>query len=174
MYVILLIPAIIIFGTYVLNNIPEATLYRILGITENIERGTFSHREEIWESALMMISQNEIYALIGCGWGAFNIAIYKYYKFSIGAHNFYLDLFCTTGLIGLSIVICYLSQLFLIIKKTYKANIVNYLLLLIPLISMSSTNWQSRRWWFMMGAFIYLIYKTNNLKLYECKKELQR
>lgn len=82
----------------------------------------------------------------------------------MGAHNFYLDVLFTTGAVGLGIVIYYLFRLFFIIRKTRDANLMNYMMLFLPLISMMSTNWQSRRWWFMMGAFIYLIYKTDNLK----------
>lgn len=161
-YVLALIPAFIFMGAYEFNHIPTATLMRILGITSDIEEGNTAHRNEIWRAALVMIQYNPLYALIGCGWGAFQIAIKHYYGVAIGAHNFYLDLLTTTGVVGLSIVLRYLWKLFLLIKKTFKSNVMNYMMLLLPMISMMSTNWQSRRWWFMMGAFIYLIYITKN------------
>lgn len=163
-YVMALIPAIIVFGTYVLTHIPTATLLRIIGITDNIESGTFSHRETIWACAEQMLLDNPIWYLTGCGWGTFNIAIYKYLGAYMGAHNFYLDLLCTTGIVGFIIVSYYLYRLFRIIRKTHKADMINYLMLFIPMISMMSTNWQSRRWWFLMGAFIYLIYKNHNFQ----------
>lgn len=161
-YVIALVPAIIGFGTYILSNIPTPTLMRILGITNDIEVGTLAERETIWAYTAEMLSDNERYCLVGSGWGTFNLEIYRYLGKAIGAHNFYLDLLCTTGIVGLSIVVYYLYMLFRIIRKTYKADILNYLMLVIPMISMLSTNWQSRRWWFMMGAFIYLIYRNRN------------
>lgn len=162
-YMIILIPGILAFGIYVLQHIPSASLMRIMGITESIEEGNFSSRESIWESAWNMLNYNPYYFMIGCGWGTFSIVITRYLGYTIGAHNFYLDLLCTTGIIGLSIVLYYFWKLFKLIRHTPKATIVNYLLLVIPLISMLSTNWQSRRWWFMMGAFIYLVYRSKNL-----------
>lgn len=39
---------------------------------------------------------------------------------------------------------------------------LDYLLLLLPLISMMTTNWESRRWWFLMGVFIYKLYEFSN------------
>lgn len=161
-YITILIPAMIMFGIHVLNNIPEATLMRILGIAENIGQGNLSQRENIWAAAANMLSHHSVWIILGCGWGSFSYAIQRLIGYNIGAHNFYLDVWFTTGFIGFSIVIIYFIRLFNIIRQTYKATIMNYLLLGLPLISMMSTNWQSRRWWFLMGAFIYLIYKTNN------------
>lgn len=163
-YVLMLVPAIIVFGTYILANIPTASLMRIMGISDDIEAGSFAHRETIWANAFEALSENEAYYLFGSGWGTFSIVINKYCFAPMGAHNFYLDVLFTTGAVGLGIVIYYLFRLFFIIRKTRDANLMNYMLLFLPLISMMSTNWQSRRWWFMMGAFIYLIYKTDNLK----------
>jgi membrane protein len=163
-YVIALIPVIITGGVYVLEHIPEATFDRIMGMSQSIESGKFSERENIWAAAIEALAENKLWLFCGSGWGTFADCIKMYLGRSIGAHNFYLDVVFTTGVVGLSIIIYYFKILFKLIRKTYKADIINYLLLLIPLISMMSTNWQSRRWWFMMGAFIYLIYKHHNLK----------
>lgn len=162
-YVILLIPVIIAFGSYILDNIPSATLMRIMGITDDIETGSLAHRETIWASAFKALSYHESYYVIGSGWGTFPLVIKDFCYAAMGAHNFYLDVLVTTGTIGLGIVLYYFTRLFIIIRNTPKATIINYLMLFLPLISMASTNWQSRRWWFMMGVFIYLIYSTKNL-----------
>lgn len=161
-YVFVIIPCIIVGGLYVLNHIPQATLMRILGITDDIEKGNFAHRENIWRATYLMLNDNPLWSYLGCGWGTFSIVIKDYLGYNKGAHNFYLDLISTTGIIGFTLVMYYLSCLYRIIKKTWKATFMNYLLLLLPMISMMSTNWQSRRWWFLMGAFIYMIYKTRN------------
>ena len=173
-YVLALIPAFIVMGAYGLNHIPTDTLMRILGITSDIETGNTAHRNEILQAALVAIQYNPLYAIVGCGWGAFTIVIKRYYGVAIGAHNFYLDLLTTTGVVGLSIILYYLWKLFLLIKNTFKANVTNYMMLFLPMISMMSTNWQSRRWWFMMGAFIYLIYKTNNFSNDDARTRLSR
>lgn len=173
-YVLALIPAFIFMGAYELNHIPTATLMRILGVTSDIEDGNMAHRNEIWQSALVLIQNNPLYAFIGCGWGTFAVAIKRYQGIAIGAHNFYIDLLTTTGAVGLSIILYYLWKLFLLIKNTFRANIMNYMMLLLPIISMMSTNWQSRRWWFMMGAFIYLIYKTDNFNNEDARTEISR
>ena len=84
----------------------------------------------------------------------------------IGAHNFYLNLLTTTGLIGLSLVLYYLYRLFLYLKLIrIKNKSVYYLLLIIPLISMITTNWESRKWWFIMSIFIYTLYRLNKKRL---------
>lgn len=165
-YVAALVPGILAFGGFVLSRIPTPTLMRILGITKNFENGEFANRENIWSCAVRMLKDNETWNFIGSGWGTFGIAVKKYLGESMGAHNFYLDLWATTGIIGLVIVLCYLWRLYKLIRRTYKATFINYLLLLVPLISMMSTNWQSRRWWFLMGAFIYVVFRTRNLTAY--------
>lgn len=161
-YVILLVPLIIAGGMYVLDHIPPATLSRIMGITENLEQGSFTNREDIWAVAWDILLDNPQYVITGSGWGTFAYAMKRYSGEAIGAHNFYLDVLFTTGIIGLCIVCYYLITLLRLTYHTYKSTIMNYLLLILPLISMMSTNWQSRRWWFLMGAFIYLIYKNKN------------
>lgn len=173
-FVITLIPIIYGFGIYILANLPVATLIRILGITDDIEEGHLAGRNDIWESAINMLKYNPKWSVLGCGWGTFPTAIKKFCGEAIGAHNFYLDLLCTTGIVGLSIIIVYLWKLFQRIKRTYNVTIINYMMLIIPLISMISTNWQSRRWWFLMGAFIYLIYKTKNFSDSDEQKRLSR
>lgn len=160
-----LIPGIILAGVYILNNIPIATLMRILSITDNIEEGNLANRQNIWGAAFNALSNNFRWCIIGCGWGTFPLSIIKYLGYPKGAHNFYLDVFSTTGIVGLSIICYYLVNLYRIINKTYLKTVINYLLLFLPLISMMSTNWQSRRWWVMMGAFIYLIYKYKNFHI---------
>ena len=163
-YVMAMVPLIIIGAIYVLQHIPKATVMRVLGITQNIEEGEFSLRENIWEAAYVALDKNPFWVLFGSGWGTVADCIKFYLGYGIGAHNFYLDVVFTTGLIGLSIILYYFKVLFNLIRRTFKANIINYLLLIIPLVSMMSTNWQSRRWWFLMGAFIYLVYKHHNHK----------
>ncbi|MCM1033606.1 MAG: O-antigen ligase family protein [Odoribacter sp.] len=169
-YVYLLVPCIISGGMYMLDHIPTATLMRILGIIDNIEEGDLANRQNIWEATFEMLNANSLWYIIGCGWGAFPVAIRDFLGYNKGAHNFYLDLIASTGFIGFSIVMYYLKKLFSIIRKTNKATIMNYLMLGLPMISMMSTNWQSRRWWFIMGALIYLIYKTGNFSANERKK----
>ncbi len=169
-YVFAIVPCIIIGGIYVLNHIPTATLMRIMGIVKNIEDGDLSHREDIWGTTFDMLNNNQLWYIVGCGWGAFTIAIKASYGYNIGAHNFYLDLIATTGIVGFSFVMYYLHRLYIIIKRTCKVTIMNYLMLGLPMISMMSTNWQSRRWWFLMGAFIYLIYNTGNFSSNEQSK----
>lgn len=163
-YVLALIPIIIAGGVYVLEHVPTATFERIMGISQSIDSGKFSERENIWAAAFEALDKNLLWFFGGSGWGTFADCIKFYLGRRIGAHNFYLDVLFTTGVIGLSVILYYLWSLFKIIRMTFKTNVINYLLLIIPLVSMLSTNWQSRRWWFLMGAFIYLVYKHHNLK----------
>lgn len=170
LYVLLLIPLAISLGSYILNNLPEASIMRIMNISDNLENREFANREDIWQSAFVALDENPVWYLFGSGWGTFAVGIQTIFGKAIGAHNFYLDLLFTTGIVGLSIVLYYLYSLFGLIRHTYKANFINYLMLAVPLISMMSTNWQSRRWWFLLGAFIYLTYKYKNFTIDDVKR----
>lgn len=173
-YFLLIIPFILYFGAELLNNVPEATFERITGISANIEEGDLASRQIIWKAAFEAMGENINWIFFGCGWGTFQKAIVPYLGAAMGAHNFYIDLLMTTGIIGLGIVIYYFFYLLKLIYHTPRTTIINYMLLLLPLISMTSTNWQSRRWWFLMGGFIYLVYRTRNLEgIYEGRKKIK-
>lgn len=164
-YLIVLIPLIAIGSMYVLNHyFSQASLDRIFSITSNIQNRQLAHRDEIWSTAIGALSGNWCYSITGSGWGTFQYAIKNYMGREIGAHNFYLDVLFTTGVIGFIIIVKYLFCLFQLIRNMIDRNILTYALLFIPMISMMSTNWQSRRWWFIMGVIIYKMYEFNNLK----------
>ena len=159
---IIAIVILLYVGSYLLIQfIPDSSLSRFMAIGSNLENHELSHRDIIWTAAFNALSENYQYLLIGSGWGTFNGAIKMYAGEAIGSHNFYINVLFTTGVIGIIIVLYYLYVLYQYITKTNNRTVVLYLVLIIPLISMSSTNWDSRRWWFLMGAFIFLILKTN-------------
>lgn len=160
-YATLLIPAFIFIGISIFQTLPEASVMRLLNIAENIENQQFAAREDIWDKAFKVLSTHEYYNIIGSGWGSFQDIMPLVHGRRYAAHNFYLDVYMTTGIIGLSIILLYFYTLYKYIRRTPKVNIINYLFLIIPLLSMFSTNWSDRKWWYIMGALIYIIYSLN-------------
>lgn len=154
---LLLIPLLLGVGIYVFfHYVPESTVERFLGIKDELEYGTMSSRSDIWDDAIdTLTSGNNMYALFGSGWGSFMEVHQALYGKYIGSHNYYLNLLFTTGIIGLGIILAYLKKLFLLIKDSGDARYVDYLLLFVPMLSMCTTNWESRRWPFLIGFFIY-------------------
>lgn len=174
LHIVALLLLLYIGGCFLMQYIPESSLSRFMAIGSNIENHELAHRDIIWLAAYNALSTNPQYLLLGSGWGTFNEAIQLYAGYAIGAHNFYINILMTTGLVGMSIVLRYLYVLYKYINKTVNHTVITYLVLVVPLISMSSTNWDSRRWWFLMGAFIYLILKTNNIGNENARRKLSR
>lgn len=136
----------------------DSTFERFFDIISDIRQGRLSNRDWIWSIAYNMILDSNI--IWGNGWGTFANAFKDKTGIFYGAHNFYITLIFTTGIIGFFIVLRYFWQLFLYVRKTHKIynNTIFYALIVIPLLSMGSTNWEGRRWWFLMGLFIVKIY----------------
>lgn len=172
--IVVILTLLYIGGSFLIQYIPEYSLSRLMSIGSNIENHELANRDIIWAAAFKALSTNPQYLLLGSGWGTFNEAIRMYAGYAIGSHNFYINVLMTTGLVGMSIVLRYLYVLYKYINKTTNHTIISYLVLMIPLISMSSTNWDSRRWWFLMGAFIYLILKTNNIGNENARRKISR
>lgn len=140
------------------NYITDRTLERLFTITNDIGNSNLAGREWIWSKAGDMIEADSFNWLVGEGWGVFPYALHQFTGQFKGAHNFYIALFYCTGLLGCLIVLIYFINLsFKLLKYKKKEELFYYLLLLIPLISMISTNWDGRRWWFLIGLFIYKI-----------------
>lgn len=158
---------ILIFGTlYLFFALPATIQERYLGIQDQIAENEMAGRGYIWGKTFDMLSQPGFPIIQGTGWGTFITVFSQYSGQQIGAHNFYLNLLTTTGLIGLSLVVYYLYRLFLYLKLIkIKNKSVYYLLLVIPLISMLTTNWESRKWWFIISIFIYTLYRLNKNNL---------
>ena len=172
--IVVILTLLYIGGCFLMQYIPESSLSRFMAIGSNIENYEFAHRDIIWAAAFKALYTNPQYLLIGSGWGTFNDAISMYAGYAVGSHNFYINILMTTGLVGMSIVLRYLYVLYKYINKTTNHTIITYLVLVVPLISMSSTNWDSRRWWFLMGTFIYLILKTNNIGNENARRKISR
>lgn len=154
------LPAIIVIAIYiVLNYLPESSYERFLNISEDIKEGNLANRQWIWRVAFDILSQRERYILVGSGWGTFPEVFQSVTGIYYGSHNFYINILFTTGIVGFLIVMYYLIFCWEYIRRIPSKKITYYLLLYIPLISMMTTNWESRRWWFLMGVFIYKLYE---------------
>lgn len=163
--------AIIAFATYyIFAELPETLIDRYIGIGQSIQDKDMAGRGYIWDVTLNYLENHPLIVIFGTGWGTF-VEFYKSQTGTIhGAHNFYLNTITTLGVLGLYLLLRYLYILYEYLKKTKilsgKKNIIIYLLLLLPLVSMMTTNWESRKWWFVISIFIYQLYrqfpKTDN------------
>ncbi|MFY1613225.1 O-antigen ligase family protein [Macellibacteroides fermentans] len=161
----LILSLLIGFTIYMFYGLPEELQERYMGIKSQIEDNEMAGRGYIWAKAIDMISQPGFPILWGTGWGSFVSVFNSYAGMSIGAHNFYLSLIVTTGIIGFTIVMIYLASLFRYVKQSnYTNKHLYYLLIIIPMISMTTTNWEFRKWWFVISIFIYSFYKLRSKK----------
>lgn len=118
---------ILIFGTlYLFFALPATIQERYLGIQDQIAENEMAGRGYIWGKTFDMLSQPGFPIIQGTGWGTFITVFSQYSGQQIGAHNFYLNLLTTTGLIGLSLVVYYLYRLFLYLKliKTKNKSVI--------------------------------------------------
>lgn len=147
---------------YMFYGLPEELQERYLGIQSQVAGNEMAGRGYIWAKISDMISETDFPILWGTGWGTFVSVFYSYAGIPIGAHNFYLNLVVTTGIIGFTIVMIYLACLFRYVKQSnYPNKYLYYLLIIIPMISMTTTNWESRKWWFVISIFIYSFRKLS-------------
>lgn len=163
--------AIIAYATYYLfAELPEALLDRYMGIGQSIQDKDMAGRGYIWDVTLNYLENHPLTILLGTGWGTF-VEFYRTQTGTIhGAHNFYLNTLTTLGILGFYLLLRYLYTLYGYLKRTKilpnKKNIIIFLLLFLPLISMMTTNWEARKWWFVISIFIYQLYcqfpKTDN------------
>lgn len=160
-YSLILIPIVLFAGISIIQTLPDATMERLLNIGDDIQNKKMAGREDIWETAYDVLVKHPEYSVMGSGWGTFQQAMPLVKGRAYAAHNFYLDCLMTTGIVGLLIILYYLWSLYKLIRNTASHTILNYLMLLIPMMSMFSTNWSDRKWWFIMGA---LILSTQRIK----------
>lgn len=155
---------------YIFAELPDVLLDRYLGIGENIQNNDMAGRGYIWDVTLNYLENHPLTIAFGTGWGTFVEFYNGQTGMNRGAHNFYLNTLTTLGVFGLALLIKYLCVLFKYLKQTVvltgKKNLLIYLLLLLPLISMMTTNWEGRKWWFVISIFIYRLYKLFPKKIY--------
>lgn len=162
-------PFFVFLGIYYFNNIlSESSYERFMNISTDIQTDNLANRTWIWDVSFRILSQKDISLLFGTGWGTFPKVFQSYTGILYGSHNFYLNVLFTTGIIGFIIVLCYLVVLYVYIHRIKKERLLYLLLLIVPMISMFTTNWESRRWWFLMGVFIY---KLNEFSKYYGEKK---
>ncbi len=106
-----------------------------------------AHRLGLWENAIEMIGQSPV---IGHGMGAFQASTFSTY-----AHNIFLDIFLSYGLVGLltfCIILCYNMRR--ILKLTGAAKVLGlvFFSLWFPVLLFSLTFFQS------MGFWCFLVY----------------
>lgn len=154
--------SLLIFGGiafyFFFNYLPENTYERYMGIGEDIKNENLANRQWIWQTAFDILATEDIRIIFGSGWATFPLVFKQHTGIFYGSHNFYLNILFTTGIIGFSIVLYYFKILFNYLKKSTTIPFTRYLLLIIPCISMFTTNWEDRRWWFLLGFFIYKFY----------------
>jgi O-antigen ligase len=158
----------LILFAVLIDYFPTESIVRLLTISDSLKNMELSHRETIWSNALKMINSSDHNILLGSGWGTFQDNYKHSFRIYYGSHNFYLNILYTTGLIGCAIVVTYLITLFNRLREINdKDKIIYFLLLIVPMISMLTTNWESRKWWFILGIIISLFRDLNKILVTE-------
>lgn len=156
----------LLFGmVYLFQKLPDTLIERFTGISSSIDENDMGGRGDIWNSTIGYLLGADYKLICGCGWGTFVQFFGQLTGRYQGAHNFFLTVITTLGFVGLGIVLYYLKTLYYYLKSIVsrfdKSRFIYYLLLIIPLISMMTTNWESRKWWFIISVFIYQLYKID-------------
>lgn len=165
--------ALIVGLYYMFQTLPETLIDRFLGISNSIDDNDFGGRGDIWDLTLAYLPNAGLKLIFGCGWGTFVQFFGQMTGRYQGAHNFFLTVLTTVGIIGFIIVLYYLKTLYNYLKKMIsgkdKSLFIYYLLIILPLVSMMTTNWESRKWWFVISIFIFLLYKNERKGMLQCR-----
>ncbi len=82
-------------------------------LTEDVY--TLNSRTELWTKTIEHISSNPI---IGCGYYASRYLLVKDFSWGGHAHNSFLEVFLTTGIVGLLMLLAFVAYLFRLILRT--------------------------------------------------------
>jgi O-antigen ligase len=82
--------------------VPDVAAKRLLGTADEIAKGDWSGRLEIWKAGLTVFVQNVVN---GIGWGNFELAMVPYFYREFAAHNALLNVAVETGIIGVALFV---------------------------------------------------------------------
>lgn len=161
--IVIVVGLVGVVAFYIMPMIPDNYIERLSKIGTNIEERNFSQREIIWANAGKMVNASNFNVILGEGWGTFEIGYKERNGIFYGAHNFYINQYYTLGCVGVVFLLFYFTILLKRVIPLARKNFLYILFLLIPMISMMTTNWNHRRWWFFLGIIIIKLY---NLRQY--------
>lgn len=127
--ILLMLLAIFPVISDVIYTLPQNVVER-LDLQQAFQDGA-NGRFEIWSEAINMLMQNPINFIFGFGAG--QMPIYLEY-----AHNFFIELFFDFGLIGLTLMLLFLFQIFLFNLDRNPFKISIFLLVIIASLSLST------------------------------------
>lgn len=155
-------PVFLWLAVYYFNHVlSEGSYERFMHISDDIKSSDLANRQWIWRMALEIMSEKDVSLLWGTGWSTFPYVLQSHTSVFYDSHNFYLNILFTTGIIGFCILGYYLFTLVRYISFIPHHRMQYSLLLIIPMISMLTTNWEYRRWWFLLGVFVYKLYQNS-------------
>ena len=156
------IPFVIVFAMLIFSYLPENTSYRLLETYNQIERGDFTNREDIWNDGFNAFIGLERY-LFGTGHHTFKTLMKNTYGTSVAGHNTYFITLVELGLIGLFL---YFKILLYLCRKTWiliKRDSWFFSVLIVPLLlAMLTLGLENRRWLFFIGVIIIKLVEFGN------------
>jgi len=152
---ILLLPLLIIVGSFIVDHLTEGIIQRFLDTENTIREGDLSNRIEIWKRGIQAF-QNENMAF-GVGYMNFPDLMQKYYVHGGASHNTYLSAIICFGFLGsiffYRIIYEILVTSFHICKIQH--NLMILVVVLPVLLSMMTLETLYRRWIFLLGIVIF-------------------
>lgn len=100
---VLLIAALGITLYAAFSLLPQASVDRLSGISEDIAEQNLANRQDIWRANLELLRQNQMASIFGVGSGGNGVAVEPYLGYGIVAHNTYLVVLVDNGFIGFSL-----------------------------------------------------------------------
>lgn len=115
------------------------------------EEGSLGGREDIWEDVFVMIENAPV---IGLGEPGFTYEMTKIYGHSKSAHNYFIYIFVTSGIIGLSLFLFFLSKIFITSYRSYKMDnepvyIILFALIVFAMFRSGGTLGDKSYWFFL-------------------------
>ena len=137
-------------GGWLLEKVPEYSLYRLSTTVSNFTAGDLGERVNIWRHGLNIFSDNP---LLGTGIGTFNKGFEQYAGFVKSSHNVFLSILVEQGLVGLLIFSSILAlMLFFIIKMPYLQCTLCAVLLFAWFLGGMTLGWDLRKpTWLLLG-----------------------
>jgi O-antigen ligase len=130
--------------------IPEATLARLLSISDELQEGTLTHRTLIWAAGLDVFRDNP---MVGVGSGAYGAAVLRAIDIPYVAHNTFLSVLVELGIIGGLLLLGLLASLVraaLRMSSTERSLWIT--LLLTWAVGVAALSWEYRKpTWFLFA-----------------------
>jgi hypothetical protein len=129
---------------------PRSSWNRILQFTEEVSKGTLTHRTVLWAAGLETFRDH---AFLGVGAGAYGLAVVRVVDNAAPAHNTFLSVLVELGVVGALLLFALLASiLYSALQLRYLERCLWVTLLLTWTVGVSALTWEYRKpTWLLFG-----------------------